>query len=174
MAELTPEQQRVHGYLVSQGEKYTWLELWQRVMPPRLELLGELTGLTEEQASARTSGDDWTILEGLRHEIVVTRGTLHNIEDLTGVRVSDPASERDPSQLSLAELTRELQLNGAQFGTLAATLPEDAPTAETRPHGNFGDLHCRAWYIFQRIHDVDHVQQFRAIRAAPEFPASES
>lgn len=170
--ELTEEQQRVHSYLTSQGEKYTWLDLWVKVLGPRLQLIETLDGLTESQAGARTSADEWTILEALRHEIAVTRSTLHTIERLTGVTVSDSSQELDPAGLSFAELRRELILNGTQFGTLAATLPEDVPINETVPHGNFGELHCRAWYIFQRIHDVDHVTQFRAIRAAPDFPAA--
>jgi hypothetical protein len=169
--ELTKEQQRTRGYLLSQGEKYSWLELWPRVLSARLELLDAISGLTEAQAAAKTSADDWTILEGLRHEISVTRSTLHTVERLAGVSISDAARERDPEDLSLEELRRELLLNGTQFGTLAAALPEDAPLEPTAPHGNFGDLHCRAWYIFERIHDTDHVNQFRSIRNAPEFPA---
>ena len=170
--ELTPDQLRVHGYLTSQGEKYSWLELWPKVLAVRLQLIEALDGLTDEQVTARTSADEWTILEGLRHEIGVTRATLHTVERLAGVAVSDPAQERDPAELSPAELRRELLLNGAQFGTLAAALPEDASLEPTAPHGNFGDLHCRAWYLFQRIHDADHVTQFRTIREAPDFPAA--
>ena len=170
-SELTAEQQRVHEYLISQGEKYSWLELWPKVLSVRLELLDAIAALSEAQATARTSADEWTILEGLRHEVSVTRGTLHNVERLAGITVSDASRERDPGELTFAELRRELLLNGTQFGTLAAQLPEDAPLEPTARHGNFGDLHCRAWYIFQRIHDVDHVKQFRAIREAPDFPA---
>ena len=76
--------------------------------------------------------------------------------------------------MSFEELRCELMLNGTQFGTLAAALPEDAPLGSTAPHGTFGDLHCRAWYIFQRIHDADHVTQFRSIREAPDFPAGKA
>lgn len=171
-SELTAEQLRVQGYLKSQGEKYSWLELWPRVMSARLALLDAVDGITEEQAEARTSADEWTIMEGLRHEVGVTRSTLHTVERLTGVEVSDADQERDASELSLAELRRELLLNSTQFGTLAAQLPEDAPLDQTAPHGNFGELHCRAWYLFQRIHDTDHVNQFRSIREAPDFPAA--
>ncbi len=169
--DLTPEQQRVHSYLMSQGEKYSWLELWPRVMSVRLQLLDAIDGVTEEQATARTSADEWTILEGLRHEVGVARSTLHTVERLSGVEVSDPGQERDPAELSLAQLCRELLLNSTQFGALAAKLPEDAPLEQTEPHGAFGELHCRAWYMFQRIHDADHVTQFRSIREAPDFPA---
>ena len=96
--------------------------------------------------------------------------TQHTVERLTGVEVSDAGQERDASELSLVELRRGLLLNSTQFGMLAARLPEDAPLDRTAPHANFGDLHCRAWYLFQRIHDTDHVNQCRTIREAPDFP----
>ena len=169
--ELTEDQQRVRGYLVSQGEKYSWLELWPKVLSVRLQLIEALDGLSAEQAEARTSADEWTIMEGLRHEIAITRWVLHNVEELAGVAISDATQERDAAELSFEELRRELRLNGTQFGTLAAALPEDAPLGPTAPHGMFGELHCRAWYIFQRIHDADHLTQFHSIREAPDFPA---
>jgi len=170
--ELTDEQQRVHGYLVSQGEKYSWLELWQRIMPARLQLLDAIDGVTDQQASSLTSADDWTILDALRHEVGVTRSTLHTIERLSGISASDPEQEEDPEELSFGELHHELLLNGTQFGTLANKLPEDIPLEQTESHFLFGDLHCRAWYIFQRIHDIDHVTQFQSIREALDFPDS--
>ena len=107
-SELSPEQLRVQGYLKSQGEKYSWLELWPKVMSARLALLDTIDGITEEQAQARTSADEWTIMEGLRHEVGVTRSTLHTVVRLTGVEVSDAGQERDASELSLVELRREL------------------------------------------------------------------
>ena len=169
--ELTSEQLRTQGYLKSQGERYSWLELWPRVMSARLALLDAIDGITEEQAEARMSADEWTIMQGLRHAVGSTRSTLHTVERLTGIEVSDAERERDAAELSLADLRRELLLNSTQFGMLAAQLPEDVPLDQTAPHGNFGDLHCRAWYLFQRIHDIDHANQFRSIREAPEFPA---
>ena len=130
--ELTEEQQRVHGYLMSQGEKYSWLELWPKVLSVRLQLIDALEGLSAEQAEARTTADEWTIMEGLRHEIAVTRGTLHLVERLAGVAISDAAQERDPADMSFEELRRELMLNGTQFGTLAAALPRTPRLARPR------------------------------------------
>ena len=107
--ELTEEQQRVHGYLMSQGEKYSWLELWPKVLSVRLQLIDALDGLSAEQAEARTSADEWTIMEGMRHEIAVTRGTLHHVERLAGVAISDAAEERDPAEQPFEELRRDQQ-----------------------------------------------------------------
>ena len=53
--ELTPEQLRVQGYLKSQGEKYSWLELWPKGMAARVALLDGINGITEGRAGARPS-----------------------------------------------------------------------------------------------------------------------
>jgi hypothetical protein len=42
----------------------------------------------------------------------------------------------------------------------------------TAPHPWFGELNCRAWYLFQRIHDTDHTRQIQAIKANPAFPSA--
>ena len=47
--QLTEEQQNVHNYLRGQGEKYSWLDLWPRVLRPRLDLLAQLDGITAVQ-----------------------------------------------------------------------------------------------------------------------------
>ena len=38
--------------------------------------------------------------------------------------------------------------------------------------GVFGELHARAWFLFQRTHDLDHVGQIEAIKAADGFPGA--
>jgi hypothetical protein len=42
----------------------------------------------------------------------------------------------------------------------------------TSPHPWFGELNCRAWFLFQRVHDGDHTRQIQAIKASPAFPAA--
>jgi hypothetical protein len=36
----------------------------------------------------------------------------------------------------------------------------------------FGPLHCKAWYLFQRVHDIDHANQINAVKEAPGYPAA--
>jgi hypothetical protein len=33
-------------------------------------------------------------------------------------------------------------------------------------------LNCRQWAAFQRVHDVDHMEQIKQVKAAPGYPAS--
>ena len=57
------------------------------------------------------------------------------------------------------------------LGALVAALPDDAPLDGTVDHDFFGGLHCKAWYLFQRVHDLDHAGQIAQIQAAPGYPA---
>jgi hypothetical protein len=34
----------------------------------------------------------------------------------------------------------------------------------------FGDLRARAWYLFQRAHDLDHAGQIAEVKAAARYP----
>ena len=55
------ERERLHGYLMAQGEKYRWLELWPRVVGARVALLDALSSVNEEQAGFRAAEDEWNI-----------------------------------------------------------------------------------------------------------------
>ena len=50
-------------------------------------------------------------------------------------------------------------------------LPEPPSYVPTSPHGFFGELHGRAWFIFQRVHDIDHANQVNAIKETEGYPA---
>jgi hypothetical protein len=38
----------------------------------------------------------------------------------------------------------------------------------------FGPLNAREWFLFQRLHDVDHAAQIRAVREADGYPGEAS
>ena len=165
--ELTEDQQRIRGYLLSQGEKYSWFELLPRVLDTRVQLLQAIEGLTEEQARMRSSADDWTVLEALDHAVSVAGSTLRNVERLA-LGESDSEVYREPGRpsapRSLAELREALLANTAALVALPARMPESPPLDPRAPHFMFGDLHCKAWFIFYRVHEVDHVSQITKIR----------
>ncbi|SVC13391.1 uncharacterized protein METZ01_LOCUS266245, partial [marine metagenome] len=47
---MTPEEQRVREYLISQGEKYPFKQLWTRAIAARLELIKEVSDVSQSQA----------------------------------------------------------------------------------------------------------------------------
>ena len=173
------EVQRVSGYLLAQGEKYTWLELWPRVVDARIDFLNTLNRVTPEQAAWKPGPDDWSIEEVAQHVLDGSRRNADMIANLAygrdpnlgpqGIGAIDPAQRA--ADLSWPELTTTLIEDSRQFGNVIEGLPEP-PAFEPRPaHPYFGPLHSRAWFMFQRVHDLDHVNQVNAIKETEGYPA---
>ena len=169
------ERQRVSGYLLSQGEKYGWLELWPRVVQGRLEFLEAIRDVSEEQGDFRSGEGDWTIREVAHHVLAGSRGVAEMITRLAGgqtaesVRWTDPAQE--PASTSLSELRAEILADSVAFSNLTVQFPDDVSLEPTAPHSFFGELHCRGWFMFQRVHDQDHARQVQAIKESAGYPA---
>jgi len=170
---LTEEQQRVRGYLRTQGEKYSWYELWRRLAGARLALLDALDGVSDEQAAFAPSEGEWSIGEVAHHVLKGARNNAALVERLAnGNEATDTNVEppREPAVLSIGEMRDELLQNAVEFAAMPARLPEPPSFDLEAPHVFFGDLHCKAWFLFQRVHDVDHTGQVQAAKAAPGYP----
>lgn len=168
--------ERIRGYLLAQGERYDWVDLWPRVISARLELMTEFDDVSEAQAAFSAGDGEWSVGEVLHHALNGARGVANVVEHLAKgeepperQRV-DPA--REPAEAPFERQRRELAEQSVQFAALVARLPEPPSLELTQPHMFFGDLHCRAWFLFQRIHDQDHAGQVRQIKAAAGYPES--
>lgn len=174
--ELTEDQQRVRGYLLTQSERSTWLELWPRVMQARLELVEALRGMTDEQARFQPSPEEWSSLEVANHIVNNSRSVIRIVGALVANETPGGGPLRDeredPREARIADLRTALIETGIELSTLIATLPDPPPLEGTHPHVFFGPLHCKAWYLFQRVHDLDHAQQVTKNKAAEGFPAA--
>ena len=175
----TDEVQRVSGYLLAQGEKYGWLELWPRVMAGRIDFLNTLNRVSAEQAAWKPGGDDWSIEEVAQHVLDGSRRNADMIRNLSfgrepnlgpqGIGAIDP--EQRAADLEWSTLVEALLEDSRIFGNVIDGLPEP-PAFEPRPaHPFFGPLHSRAWFMFQRVHDLDHVNQVNAIKETEGYPA---
>ena len=165
---------RISGYLLGQGQKRTWLELWPRVIAGRLELLDAVADVSPAQGDFRSAPADWTIREVAHHvlsgsrAVAATIAQLANGDEAGPLEWTDPAQE--PARASLGELRRALLADSVTFSSLATQFPDDVSLQPTAPHPFFGPLHCRAWFLFQRIHDQDHARQVQAIKSAQGYP----
>lgn len=168
--------QRVRSYLITQAEKYDWLELWPRVVGVRAELLTALAGVSDEQAAWKPSAETWSIREITQHVLSSSRWVLSVVEQLArgesaGGGGSVGGSEVEAST-SLGELRPQLAEHSADFAAVVRRLPARPSYAHTRPHPAFGELNCRAWFLFARVHDLDHLGQVTAIKEMPGYPAA--
>lgn len=173
------ERQRVSSYLLGQGEKRAWLELWPRIVGARLEFLDSISRVTPEQAAFKPAADDWSIAEVALHVLDGSRRTAELIRALAHGEEPDETPQEigavDPARREVDsgwnELHRELLGESVEFSRVIEGLPEPPAFTPTREHPFFGPLHSRAWYVFQRVHDLDHMRQVSAIKELDGYPA---
>ncbi len=171
------ERDRMHSYLVSQGERYSFSELWPRVCRARLELLDALSGVSDEQAVFAPAPGEWSIREVADHILNSSCSVRGIVASLASGKEPDPSGvEPAPSgtDVSVQELRDQLREDGIVWTAAIAGLPPRAPLAPVALHGMFGELHARAWYLFQRVHDIDHTSQIEAVKQTAGYPGAES
>ena len=167
------EEARVRSYLQSQGERHTFAELWTRLIKARVSVMEAAEGVTQEQADFRFHPDEWSISETLHHLATSSGRVAELVESLSRGEVLDTGRidpPREDTALSIEELRTLLRDDAIAWTALTHRLPPSPPTAPTAPHSFFGELHARAWYLFQRVHDLDHAGQIAKNKAAEGYP----
>lgn len=173
-SELQAEYDRMHQYYEAQGEKYSFKELWPRAMKARLELLDALESVGDVEAEWSPAPEEWSIKEVALHILNNSRSTRRVVRALSSGQSTDTAGIEPPRQTTSAtvdELRTELRDDGIEWSAVILDLPERPALTPTARHSMFGDLHARAWYLFQRTHDLDHQNQIDKVKAAPGFPS---
>ena len=144
------------------------------------KLFGPIADLSEEQATFKPNGDEWSVLETLRHVVQAKRGVARIC-----ARLARGETPRNVGQEGEAAVQDGIM--GEEFATLAQaraaaqaaqdellafidTLSADVNLETRYRHFLFGDLNCREWAAFQRVHDGDHGNQIEKILAAEGFP----
>lgn len=174
MANQNNETDRVRHYLRSQGEKYPFTELWLRMAKARLQLLDTLEGVSDEQAAFKIDENEWSILEVLNHVVTSSGRVADLIEELANGRPRpsrDVEPPRETPDSTISEMRSLLLEDSLAWAALTQRLPEP-PSFEEADHPFFGGLHSRAWYLFQRVHDLDHAQQIVKNQQAAGYPTS--
>ena len=171
--------ERIRSYLAHNAAKEP-RAITELVQTGHDQLGGLLEGLSEEQARFKPGPDDWSVLELLRHVVVTKRGvarvceTLARGEQPAGLGGEGEARAQDGVMgeefPSLAQARAATQEAHEQLLSFLGRLSPAANTEARFRHFLFGDLNCREWAAFQRIHDGDHAGQIEKIRAAPGFP----
>lgn len=174
---MTSDQQaefdRMRQYYQSQGERYTFAEIWPRAVKARLDLLDAFDGVTEEHAAWAPGDGNWSIKEVAVHILNSSRNTRRLVQALSAGKAGDSSgveTPRETTETPLEVLRAQLRDDGIEWSAAILALPERPAVTPTAPHSMFGDLHARAWYLFQRTHDQDHRGQIEAVKAAAGYP----
>ena len=165
---MNEEESRIHSYLLSQGQKYSFMELLPRVIKARLVLLDEVNGLDQNSADFIVSETEWSISEILHHVSISEIRVRNLIQSLTEGNEVDTLNIDPPREAAVKSLDiqiEELTHGLVQWCIMAETLPKYAPVNFTAKHGFFGDLHAGAWFLFQRVHDLDHANQVKSVKS---------
>ena len=187
MAPMTEQSEtdRVRSYLVSQAEKKAFAELRPGVEEARAALLAEVNGITEEQSrfkpalssvegpSGGEGEDAWGIAEVLRHCIQNEESVALRIRALAlgdSARGGSTGRVVGRTNATIAELVRDLQAANFALDHSVGSVEGKERLDTTAPHPFFGELNCRAWFLFQRVHDLDHARQIQKIKTEPGYP----
>lgn len=172
---------RVRSYIQHQGSKEP-AAIRALVQESHDKLMRILDGLSEEQAAFKPSPEEWSVLQVLDHVVAAKKGTARLCVALskgerpgpTGgegeLRAQDGVTGRHYETLAEAR-----EAVDAAHGELLAFLdgfPEDANTTARFPHFIFGEVNCKEWAAFQRVHDTDHTNQIEQVTSAAGFPKS--
>ena len=167
------EARRVRSYLQAQGERYTFAEMWTRLIRARVALMDAAEGVSQTQAEFRPDADEWSIAEVLHHLVTSSGRVADLVEALSRGESANPERidpPREETTLTIDELRAKLRDDSIAWSALTERLPPAPATTPTAPHSFFGDLHARAWYLFQRVHDLDHAGQIAKNKQAGDYP----
>lgn len=176
---MTTDQQaefdRLRGYLNSQGERNSHAAIWPRAVKARMQLIDSLEKVTDEQAAWSPSAEDWSIKEVALHILNGSRNARRIVQALSqgnSVDTSGIEPPRKTTDATVAELYEQLRDDGIEWTVAISQLPQTPPLEPTAPHPIFGDLHARAWHLFERVHDLDHANQIESVKQTDGYPAA--
>ncbi len=137
------------------------------------ELHAIFSSASVEQADIKPAPEEWCLLELARHaafteRLVIklvhhlARSEFPSAEDLegSGIGMMPPDDDR-----GYAEVLVDLAAKNAAMLDAVRALPEHPNVELQAPHPFFGQLNCKGWAGFQRVHDLDHIQHSRKILA---------
>lgn len=168
--------------------------LWNDLQSARAQVLGEVEGLSQAQADWRPSDTDWSAGEIVHHltlaEVGTGKVTSKVLRDAGQAVKPFPAGLKGFTPLATpfegrAEAPQAVwPERGKPFAVLVAEMKAARersrqsierlgavdPRPLTFPHPRLGALDLAQWWMLQARHDGIHLDQLRAVKAAPGFP----
>jgi len=168
--------------------------LWTDMEAVRGQILKEVEGLSQAQFDWRAGEREWAIGEIVHHltlaEVATGKLTSKLLKEAgpsTGpfpadLRAFSPVPAGPPGPAEAPPMVRPE--SGGRADELVAAMRaarersrqsiERLAQVDPRPlrwtHARFGEMDLGQWWMLQAHHDADHLQQLRAVKAAPGFP----
>lgn len=168
--------------------------LWESLRTVRAEVLREVEGLSQAQADWRPSDQDWSVGEIVHHltlaEVNTGKLTSKLLKEAPAALPAFPEDLRAFSPLPawppgpaeappvvrpekghpIQQLVADMKAARERSRQSVERLATADPRRLTFKHVRLGDLDIAQWWMLQARHDADHLQQLRAVKAAPGFP----
>ena len=170
--------------------------LWNELEAVREKVLKEVEGLSQAQADWRPSDTNWSVGEILHHltlaEINTGKLTSKLIKETTAagklapfpaalktftpLPPSPPGPAEAPPVVRpeqghpIAQLLTDIKLARERSRQSIERLASVDPRPLTWTHFRLGELNLAQWWMLQALHDGDHLQQLRAVKASRGFP----
>jgi uncharacterized damage-inducible protein DinB len=169
MTTANEEFQRIRGYLVAQANKLTIPELVEKVRRDTLPLWDAAASVPAERFTDRPGPEEWSAAEVLTHVLDMNEHGAVAIEGIIaeGARppsINDELRHEQRAGLTSAEDYRRVwSPRREQLYERVAQARGDEHLDVMITHPMFGPLSWREWFLFMRIHDLDHTRQLQTI-----------
>jgi len=167
-----PEFLRIRGYLIAQAARLALPDLVDKVRTDSLQLWDAASAIPAGRFEERPTVEDWSAEEVLNHVLLMTE---NGVNAITGILASGAV----PPRITDAMLPggRAGFTSAADYRTAFEALrdPLYAAVSEAKgdehldvkiTHPQFGGFSWREWFLFMRVHDLDHMRQLQANAAA--------
>lgn len=166
------ERQSVRGYIIAQAAKLAIPDLVAKVRTDSATLREVAAAVPAERWHDKPRDGDWSAAEVCSHILEMNAHGADNIEAILDGR---PLPERveDLIREDTGEAPPDAATFWEQFTARRERLYERVAKANGDEHFEvklnhtwFGDLTWREWFLFMRVHDLDHLRQIQAVTAA--------
>lgn len=170
MTTLTEEQLRIRGYLQTQAAKLSIPDLIEKVRTDQEQVRTAAFAVAAGRFGDRPAASEWSANEVMAHVVEgATRldAAIRSVVDSGAIppRLEDTITPHVPVRPAAAWWDELVAARNRLFERLA-TARGDEHLDITWQHPFFGLLNWREWFLFLRIHDLDHARQMQNITAA--------
>ncbi|MEX2081465.1 MAG: DinB family protein [Dehalococcoidia bacterium] len=164
---MSPELERIRGYLQTQAAKLSVPELVEKVRSDMEQVRAALESVPSGRLGERPAQGEWSANEVAAHLLAWGEGVgagIRRVLDGGGAPgvIPDQILPTDAAQTA-TEWWEQLKVQReALLGRVARASGDESPEIRWG-HPMFGDLTWREWVLFLRIHDVDHTRQIAGI-----------
>ena len=166
------ESDRIRSYLIAQAAKLSIPELMEKVRTDSSALKEAGESVPAARFADRPAEGEWSAAEVWTHVLEMSEhgsAAIAGILD-TGVR---PERARDVISGETRAGLSDTQAYWEAYLAIRNPLYERVAKADGTEHLDvkithpmFGDFSWREWFLFMRVHDLDHMRQLQALAAA--------